>query len=102
MTRNRPPSPQTRSVLAVLAEHQGRWWHGYDLVTRTGVASGTLYPILMRLADREFLEAKWEHPQGGRPPRHLYRMTPAGAELAASVLARPRTVSHLDPVAGLT
>ncbi len=100
MTRKRRPSPQTRSILAVLAEDRGRWWHGYDLVRRTGIASGTLYPILMRLADRGFLEAKWEQPQGGRPPRHLYRMTPAGTELAASVSTRPRTASRLDPLTG--
>ncbi len=45
-----------------------------------------MYPILMRLADRGLVEATWEHggPQG-RPPRHLYRLSSAGAELAAEL-----------------
>lgn len=57
-----------------------KWHHGYDLSRATGLLSGTLYPILMRLADRGFLEHKWSPPQeAGRPPRHVYRLTAKGA-----------------------
>ena len=39
--------------------------------------------VLMRLGDQGLLESKWEpSPQAGRPPRHVYRLTPAGANLA--------------------
>ena len=56
-----------------------KWHHGYDLSKATELLSGTLYPILMRLADREFLEHKWlEAREAGRPPRHVYRLTPKG------------------------
>ncbi len=42
--------------------------------------------ILMRLADRELLEAVWEeNPSLGRPPRHLYRLTPEGLSAAAAL-----------------
>jgi DNA-binding PadR family transcriptional regulator len=51
-----------------------------------GIKPGSLYPILMRLADRGFLETTWEaDPQPGRPPRHLYRLTGAGVALAAEL-----------------
>ena len=47
-----------------------------------------MYPILMRLADRGQVETAWEeHPPRGRPPRHLYRLSPAGAELVAELRA---------------
>ena len=47
-----------------------------------------MYPILMRLADRGLLETGWEtDPPIGRPPRHLYRLTGPGLELAAGFAA---------------
>jgi DNA-binding PadR family transcriptional regulator len=52
----------------------------------SGLKSGSLYPILVRLADKGFLEAKWESSvPAGRPPRHLYRLTGAGRELVRQV-----------------
>lgn len=45
-----------------------------------------MYPILMRLADRGLLETAWESDvPAGRPPRHLYRLTDTGLELAAEL-----------------
>jgi PadR family transcriptional regulator, regulatory protein PadR len=68
----RDSSPQTRAVLATLLVSRG-WRDGYDIARRTGLASGTLYPILGRLADRGLLETRWEDPPEGHPRRHLYR-----------------------------
>ncbi|WP_204630500.1 PadR family transcriptional regulator [Dyella mobilis] len=60
-----------------------QWLHGYDLSEQTGLPSGTLYPILMRLSDRGMVESKWEpSPHQGRPPRKLYRLTAEGAAYA--------------------
>src|SRR3984957_16256457 len=79
-------SAQTRAVLAALAAEPSEWRHGYDLARETGLKSGTLYPILIRLADREMVEACWEADQpAGRPRRHLYRLTSQG--LAAATAA---------------
>ena len=84
MPRNRAPSPQTLQVLRALAAAPARWRYGYELGTETGLKAGSLYPILVRLADRGLLEATWEEsPPPGRPARHLYRLTPEGRELAA-------------------
>jgi len=64
------------------------WQHGYALARQTGLKSGTLYPILIRLADRGLVEACWEEePVPGRPRRHLYRLTPDGLASAAAALA---------------
>ena len=83
MRRNRRPSEQTLTVLLVLAADPARWHHGYDLCRQTSFKAGTVYPILMRLADRGWLETSWETPGiAGRPPRHLYRVTKAGLESA--------------------
>jgi len=72
-------------VLRALAADPARWRYGYELGTETGLKAGSLYPILVRLADRGLLEASWEEsPPTGRPARHLYRLTPDGRELAAA------------------
>ncbi|HTY49828.1 MAG TPA: PadR family transcriptional regulator [Steroidobacteraceae bacterium] len=88
MVRARRPSDQTLRLLAALVHQPRQWRHGYELSEQTGLKSGTLYPILMRLGDRGLLDAKWQPPQQpGRPPRHLYRLTGAGAAWAREQLA---------------
>lgn len=82
-------STQTLAVLAVLLADPAEWLHGYPLAKQTGLASGTLYPILIRLADRQLIEAHWEDEQpSGRPRRHLYRLTADGLSAARAALAQ--------------
>jgi PadR family transcriptional regulator, regulatory protein PadR len=72
-------------VLAALYARPSEWQHGYILAQQTGLKSGTLYPILIRLADRGLVEACWqEEPAPGRPRRHLYRLTAEGLASAAA------------------
>lgn len=72
-------------VLNRLHQAWPAWSYGYDLGRDAGLKSGTLYPILMRLADRQWLESKWEaSPEQGRPARHLYRLTAKGRRYAAA------------------
>jgi PadR family transcriptional regulator, regulatory protein PadR len=81
-------SAQTLSVLAALCDQPSQWQHGYALAKQTGLKSGTLYPILIRLADRGLVEACWQdEPQPGRPRRHLYRLTAAGLASATGAIA---------------
>ena len=53
---------------AVSARGAGRerseWRHGYSLAKQTELKSGTLYPILIRLADRGLVEACWQDEPG--------------------------------------
>jgi PadR family transcriptional regulator PadR len=97
MPRRRDSSPQTLRLLDAMLGEPDRWWYGYELHRRLGLPSGTLYPILIRLAERGLLEARWEPPaRPGRPPRHLYRVTAEGAlarrrePLAVKVASRSR------------
>ena len=65
---------------------QTTWRYGYELGEQVGLKSGSLYPILMRLADRDLLHTNWEpNPPTGRPPRHLYRLSPLGLALAVEL-----------------
>ena len=83
MARNRRPSKQMLMLLEALSAKTQQWRHGYDLMKETGLSSGTLYPLLMRMADKGLIEAEWREPaQLGRPARHAYRLTAAGIALA--------------------
>ena len=83
MQRNRAPSAQAVKVLRALAADPAQWRYGYDLATEVRLKSGSLYPILVRLADRGLLETSWEPGVGSRPPRHMYRLSQAGREFVA-------------------
>lgn len=88
MVRDREFSAQTLTVMSALCSRPRGWHHGYDVAQSTGLKSGTLYPILIRLADRGLLEACWEDEQpAGRPRRHLYRLTSEGLARAKQELA---------------
>jgi PadR family transcriptional regulator PadR len=88
MSRTRRPSPQTAAVVLALAQEPAAWHYGYQLCQDLGLKAGSVYPILMRLADRGLLETAWERdaPEG-RPPRHLYRLTGPGRVLAGELAA---------------
>jgi PadR family transcriptional regulator, regulatory protein PadR len=87
---------QTLAVLTELCAAPSRWRHGYGIARDTGLKSGTLYPILIRLADRGLVEACWEDEQpAGRPRRHLYRLTPEGLAAATAALAEARSAAQV-------
>ena len=91
-------SPQTLRVFEALLEAPGAWQHGYTLSKRTGLKSGTLYPLLIRLAERHLLEARWQPPaRPGLPPRHAYRLTAVGHRAA---LARVAAEARSKPAPG--
>jgi PadR family transcriptional regulator, regulatory protein PadR len=63
---------------------------GSQIAVETGLASGSLYPILLRLERCGFLKSRWEKinpSEEGRPRRRLYKMTTAGAALTRSSLS---------------
>ena len=88
-------SAQTLSVLTALCAEPRAWRHGYGIAKDTGLKSGSLYPILIRLADRGLVEARWEEEQpAGRPRRHLYRLTSDGLATARAALAGQASPQH--------
>ena len=88
MPRKANHSLQTRILVASLCDRPRSWRHGYELSKKTGLKSGTLYPLLMRLSEQGLLDSKWlvtERP--GRPPRHVYKLTANGLALAREHVA---------------
>lgn len=85
MTRSRRLSDQAINVLDVLYRHRDDWTYGLEISGETGLKSGSLYPLLIRLHGRGLLESQWLEPQRpGRPARHGYRLTNAGREALAA------------------
>jgi PadR family transcriptional regulator, regulatory protein PadR len=75
---------QTLKVLGALMSSKDEL-SGADIARTTGLSSGTLYPILMRLEEYKWLDSKWEagDPRKlGRPRRRLYSVTAQGARSA--------------------
>jgi DNA-binding MarR family transcriptional regulator len=83
-------SLQTLKVLEAFLENPAEQLAGADVQKRTGLASGTLYPILLRLEGAGWFVSRWEliDPSAvGRPRRRLYRLTPTGLARASAVFA---------------
>src|SRR5262245_23885388 len=68
--------------------------HGFDVIDATGLASGTVYPILRRLEQERLVSARWENisiaREEQRPPRRYYELTAAGEEMLEKALERYR------------
>lgn len=86
MARRPHSSRQALVVFEALSARPEVWRHGYDLLKETQLKSGTLYPLLMRLADDGLLESEWRPPvPPARAPRHAYRLTAAGRAFAQAM-----------------
>ncbi|RPI88106.1 MAG: PadR family transcriptional regulator [Chloroflexi bacterium] len=78
-------------LLQLLSEQQ---MYGYELAStleeRGGslfrIKEGTLYPVLYRLENADYIESRWETLERG-VPRKYYRLTPAGAAYLAARIA---------------
>jgi PadR family transcriptional regulator PadR len=94
-------SPQTSVLLESLLQSPAEWRYGYDLSHETGLKSGTLYPILMRLAEKSLLATRWEEAVvPGRPPRHMYRLTALGQQWARAAVPSAHKGRALKPAYG--
>lgn len=83
-------SLQTLRVLDAFLENPADELAGADVQRRSGLASGTLYPILLRLESAGWFFSRWESidpSSAGRPRRRLYRLTPNGLARAGEVFA---------------
>jgi len=69
-------------VVAALLADPAAERYGLQLMHDTGLPSGTLYPILVRLERAGWVESRWEDADPvaeGRPTRRYYRLTGQGA-----------------------
>jgi PadR family transcriptional regulator len=77
-------------LLAVLVADPDGDHYGLELMQESGLASGTLYPILARLTEAGWLEKRWEKVDpvaAGRPARAYYRLTREALPVARQRLA---------------
>lgn len=84
-------SLQTIHVLEAFLDNPTDALAGSDVQKRCGLASGTLYPILLRLESAGWFNSRWENVDpsaAGRPRRRLYRLTPTGLSRASEIFAR--------------
>ncbi len=82
---------QVRLVLQLLLAEPDHERFGLEIVDGTGLAPGTIYPILARLEHAGWLDSRWEQidpHEAGRPRRRFYRLTATGAAEAGAAVAR--------------
>ncbi len=86
------PRPLGLTSLKILAAVRDGHAYGLDIVARTGLPSGTVYPALGRLKKSGLTRARWEDQRiaerEGRPRRRYYELTAEGAEALARGKAR--------------
>ena len=91
------PRPLGITSLQILAATRGEASYGLDIITRTELPSGTVYPTLGRLKDAGLLKSAWEDQRqadrAGRPRRRYYTLTAAGAAALAAGTSRLRAAA---------
>jgi PadR family transcriptional regulator len=97
---NRPLSFSAASVLHAIADGVR---YGFDIMDRTALPSGTVYPALSRLERDGFVKSHWEDLQKAhgdrRPPRRYYRITPEGQRALSLALERFHALKPLRSAA---
>lgn len=92
------PRPLGVTTVRILAAIRAGTNYGLDLVARTGLPSGTVYPTLGRLRKGGLVETRWEDARvaedEGRPRRRYYTLTPAGVRALADGLAHIRSIAQ--------
>jgi PadR family transcriptional regulator PadR len=97
----RPSGQATTVVVLALAEQPATWRYGCELLAQLDLAAGSLYQVLMGLADRGLLEATWESEvPAGHLPRHRYRLTGPGRAVAETLAAQPPLPANPAPAVG--
>jgi PadR family transcriptional regulator, regulatory protein PadR len=94
-------STETRQVLMVMLDAPREETYGFELTRVAGLASGTVYPILRRLEDMEWVASRWEtidESHTRRRRRRYYRLTAKGlAEAHEAVAAQAPGLRQLVP-----
>lgn len=81
MTNSVRLTTQTVNVIKAIMSRPGQGVSGAEISKDTGLASGSLYPILMRLEKAGWLSSEWEAGDPAklrRPRRRFYRVTALG------------------------
>jgi PadR family transcriptional regulator, regulatory protein PadR len=88
-------SLQLLKVLRVLLSDPNGDHYGLELARASGLPSGTVYPILVRLEQAGWLTSAWEdidEAAEGRRRRRYYRLTAEGLPAARGLLQETQAV----------
>jgi DNA-binding PadR family transcriptional regulator len=96
------PRPLGVTSLQILASIRDGVAYGLEIVTHTGMPSGTVYPTLGRLKKSGLVGSRWEDQRiadrEGRPRRRYYELTPDGAQALSQGIERlADTAADLAP-----
>lgn len=99
------PRPLGLRSIQILAAIRNGAPYGLEIVARTGLPSGTVYPTLDRLRRRGLVRSRWEDrgraDEEGRPRRRYHELTPDGLEALERGAARIREAARaIDADAG--
>lgn len=87
------------ATVSILSALRSGARYGLDIMAKTELPSGTVYPTLGRLEARGYVRSAWEAAalaeREGRPRRRYYSVTPAGTRALAEALREFRTLA--DP-----
>jgi PadR family transcriptional regulator, regulatory protein PadR len=88
----------THTSALVLKVISGGCNYGFDIMERTGLQSGTVYPILRRLEESGLILAQWE-PEAAqqlqRPQRRYYKLSRVGERTLAKAAQRYPLLQNL-------
>ena len=96
-----PKTPISFTTVLVLQALAQGYRFGFDIMSVTGLPSGTIYPALRRLESLRLVDSDWEKDvtarKEGRPRRRYYELTPAGKQHLKDTEARVQAVGRLLP-----
>jgi PadR family transcriptional regulator len=93
-------TPLLKLLRMFLADPTSRYW-GFEIMKATGLASGTVYPLLARLERMEWLESGWDDEQHvSGPRRRYYRLTHEGLASARVAVAEANSKKRSSSSAG--
>ena len=86
---------QTLAVLQAMLQEPTDPHYGLEIAAAVGFPTGTIYPILARLEQADWVASTWENvdpAEEGRPRRRLYMLTGEGAGKARVALQDGRSL----------
>jgi len=89
-------TPLVKLLRVFLADPTSKYW-GFEIMKETGLASGTVYPLLARLERMGWLQSGWDdEEETRRARRRYYQLTGEGVTSARIALAEANAKKHSE------
>lgn len=91
----------THTSALILQALASGYRYGFDVISITGLPSGTVYPALRRLEDSGLVRSRWESEEAAhrqnRPARKYYQVLKAGERALDEARQRFRHLAAIQP-----